>query len=299
MRINKLNPENNSSKIKELTIYRVLTNPKTNNDINNELNNDNIINNNLINYNSSNTKKIKFEQNSTNFQNMSPITIPNKTTEPPELWDDEYILELHKKLEEKRELRKISEQNVKILNGRVRCLKDENKKICAKIDIAKKKTKEKEKAINNHKSRSKEKVELKEKRQNDLKKLKLKNKPQKLITQENLINTRENMILKNKIKGQISKAQKVDNENLIKENELSTNNSIKKTGDDKNIIEIILDEKYKKILIVENKGRDILPFLTQFKSKYKLYKYLCHIHSKKSISIWRKYLYNNNLVILI
>ena len=36
MRINKLNPENNSSKIKELTIYRVLTNPKTNNDINNE-----------------------------------------------------------------------------------------------------------------------------------------------------------------------------------------------------------------------------------------------------------------------
>ena len=114
MRINKLNPENNSSKIKELTIYRVLTNPKTNNDINNEINNDNIMNNNLINYNSSNTKKIKFEQNSTNFQNMSPITIPNKTTEPPELWDDEYILELHKKLEEKREIRKISEQNVKI-----------------------------------------------------------------------------------------------------------------------------------------------------------------------------------------
>ena len=203
MRINKLNPENNSSKIKELTIYRVLINPKKNNDINNELNNDNIINNNLINYNSSNTKKIKFEQNSTNFQNMSPITIPNKTTEPPELWDDEYILELHKKLEEKRELRKISEQNVKILNGRVRCLKDENKKICAKIDITKKKTKEKEKAINNHRSRSKEKEELKEKKQNDLKKLKLKNKHQKLTTQENLINTRENMILKNKIKGQI------------------------------------------------------------------------------------------------
>ena len=59
MRINKLNPENNSSKIKELTIYRVLTNPKTNNDINNEINNDNIMNNNLINYNSSNTKKKK------------------------------------------------------------------------------------------------------------------------------------------------------------------------------------------------------------------------------------------------
>ena len=243
MRINKLNPENNSSKIKELTIYRVLTNPKTNNDINNEINNDNIMNNNLINYNSSNTKKKKFEKNITNFQNMSPITIPNKTTEPPELWDDEYILELHKKLEEKRELRKISEQNVKILNGRVRCLKDENKKICAKIDITKKKTKEKEKAINNHKSRSKEKVELKEKRQNDLKKLKLKNKHQKLTTQENLINTRENMILKNKIKGQISKAQKVDNENLIKENEL--NNKLM----NQNKMEIIKTQKNNTIKI--------------------------------------------------
>ena len=44
------------------------------------------------------------------------------------------------------------------------------------------------------------------------------------------------------------------NNNSIKENELSTNNSIKKTGDDKNTIEIIFDEKYKKILIVENKN---------------------------------------------
>ena len=52
---------------------------------------------------------------------------------------------------------------------------------------------------------------------------------------------------------------------------------------------------YYEILIVENKGRDVLPFLKQFKSKYKSYKYLCHIHSKKSKSLWRKYLYNNLL----
>ena len=222
MRINKLSTDNNNysaiGKIKELTIYHVLTNPnKTNGNSNNNY------------INSNNYQNVIQTQNLNTEDNISiikpptptPSPVPIKTSHAPDLWDDEYILELHKKLEEKRELRKISEQNVKILNGRVRCLKDENKKICAKIDITKKKTKEKERAINNHRSRSKEKQDLQEKRQNDLKLLKLKNKHQKLITETNLINNRENMYLKNKLKGQISKAQKVDNENIKKENELS------------------------------------------------------------------------------
>ena len=55
------------------------------------------------------------------------------------------------------------------------------------------------------------------------------------------------------------------------------------------------------IIIVENKGRDVLPLITQMKSKYKQYKYICHIHSKKSQTspeigyLWRNYLYNNLL----
>ena len=55
------------------------------------------------------------------------------------------------------------------------------------------------------------------------------------------------------------------------------------------------------ILIVENKGRDVLPFLTQMKNRFKKYKYICHIHSKKSKIVpeigflWRKYLFNNLL----
>ena len=55
------------------------------------------------------------------------------------------------------------------------------------------------------------------------------------------------------------------------------------------------------ILIVENKGRDVIPFLNQIKNKFKFYKYLCHIHTKKSLKVpkigelWRNYLYNNLL----
>ena len=53
------------------------------------------------------------------------------------------------------------------------------------------------------------------------------------------------------------------------------------------------------IIIIENKGRDVLPLLIQLKKKIKQYKYLCHIHSKKSLKnpnmgfSWRNYLYNN------
>ena len=55
------------------------------------------------------------------------------------------------------------------------------------------------------------------------------------------------------------------------------------------------------IRILENKGRDILPFLIQIRAVFHKYKYLCHLHSKKSILTpsmgkkWRIYLFNNLL----
>ena len=72
----------------------------------------------------------------------------------------------------------------------------------------------------------------------------------------------------------------------------------------KNYIERFIKGKTKankyEIIAVANKGRDVLPLLIQFKNLVKNYKYLCHIHSKKSkhnklYSSWRQYLYNNLL----
>ncbi len=227
MRINRLNTMNNSptDKIQELTIYHYITN--------------NDPNSNKIGKNSISTKN----QTSKDY-NMNDLS------------DDDYILELHKKLAQKREIRKISEQGVKILNGRVRCLKDENKKTLAKIDLTRKKTKEKVLVLEYNKSRSKEKKEYLQKKEDDLKLQKQKNKHQKLITQTNLLNNRENLILQNQIKGQISKAEKVDNENIRKKNEL--NSKIIK----KNKIEVIrnqsiLTNQKKKILDIEKKEKII------------------------------------------
>jgi lipopolysaccharide biosynthesis protein len=69
----------------------------------------------------------------------------------------------------------------------------------------------------------------------------------------------------------------------------------------------ILYNKYN-ITVIENKGRDTLPLLEQFKNYTKNYKYLCHIHTKKFFYLekdpeksgkigetLRNYLYNNLL----
>jgi len=55
------------------------------------------------------------------------------------------------------------------------------------------------------------------------------------------------------------------------------------------------------IIIVKNKGRDVLPLIIQLKEQIKKYKYFCHIHTKKSAhdivlgNNWRNYLYKNLL----
>lgn len=53
------------------------------------------------------------------------------------------------------------------------------------------------------------------------------------------------------------------------------------------------------IRIFPNKGRDVFPFISQMKTKFQKYKYICHIHTKKSNhksllgANWRNYIYYN------
>ena len=80
---------------------------------------------------------------------------------------------------------------------------------------------------------------------------------------------------------------------------ISTNSDIKKNIIEKNIKKYSNANNYE-IKIFENKGRDILPFLSQLQNNIKKYKYICHIHTKKTKFTnfgdeWRNYLYNNLL----
>lgn len=54
------------------------------------------------------------------------------------------------------------------------------------------------------------------------------------------------------------------------------------------------------VAVVENRGRDVLPFLAQMGDVLRNYDYICHIHTKKSLhnntgDEWRRYLYENLL----
>ena len=58
-------------------------------------------------------------------------------------------------------------------------------------------------------------------------------------------------------------------------------------------------DKYE-VLVVENKGRDVLPFILTMNKIYKHYKYFCHVHTKKTKVPtlgynWRQYILNNLL----
>ena len=80
---------------------------------------------------------------------------------------------------------------------------------------------------------------------------------------------------------------------------ISTNSLAKKNNINQYILNNSKASKVE-IIITGNKGRDVMPFLIQMKDKVKNYKYICHIHTKKSIYInigenWRKYLFNNLL----
>lgn len=80
---------------------------------------------------------------------------------------------------------------------------------------------------------------------------------------------------------------------------ISTNSKFKKEFIEKKIQNKTNAINYE-IKIFKNKGRDVLPFIIQLKKVIKNYKYICHIHTKKSLHSkigeeWRSYLFTNLL----
>ena len=198
-------------------------------------NNNNNINNNEQNLNMNNNNYIY------DYQNMVMPDINDLICDQKQFIDDDYLLHLHQRLVQTRELRKISENGVKVLNGRVRCLKDENLKTLSKINKTDKKTKEKMLNMERKKSQSKERVERIKKLENDLVLLKKKNFNQKVDRDNGLINSRKRIISENKIKGRISKKEKNDINNIKIMNELNEKNF------KKNKIEVIRSQNLQKI----------------------------------------------------
>ena len=176
-----------------------------NNNYNNEYNND-------------------YNNNINNIHEQKMPDINDLILEQKQFVDDDYLLNLHQKLSQIREQRKITENGVNILNSRINCLEKENERTLSKINITTQKTNNRLLTMEQKKSHSREKIEHLKKLENDLKKLKQKNHNFKIKRDKGLINSRQNVISKNKQKGKISKQEKEDMNNIIKMDELNDQN---------------------------------------------------------------------------
>ena len=254
-----LNKDLNLDQINDITNIKPSNNKNYKNDINNPINqkinendinqnqnqnyidindntNDNMNNNN---YNNAN-QNFNYDYNY-NYQDVVMPDINDLICDQKQFVDDDYLLQLHQRLVQTRELRKISENGVKILNGRVRCLKDENQKTLNKIYKTGKKTNEKLLNLERKKSQSREKMERLKRLEYELNLLKNRNMNQKIDRDNGLINSRKKVLSENKIKGQISKKEKDEICNIKLMNELNEKN-IKK-----NKIEVIRSQAAQKI----------------------------------------------------
>ncbi len=188
-----------------------------------------------------NLDQINEINNINTFNNIVMPDINDLICDQKQFIDDDYLLHLHQRLVQTKELRKISENGVKILNGRVRCLKDENQKTLNKIYKTSKKVNEKLLNIERKKSQSKEKMERIKRLENELNLLKNKNMNQKIDRDNGLINSRKKVLSENKIKGRISKKEKDEICNIKLMNELNEKNL------KKNKIEVIRSQAAQKI----------------------------------------------------
>lgn len=213
----------------------------------NEINNINTFNN-IVNKNNTDNQNYNEDKNNNlnqnynyNYDNIVMPDINDLICDQKQFIDDDYLLHLHQRLVQTKELRKISENGVKILNGRVRCLKDENQKTLNKIYKTSKKVNEKLLNIERKKSQSKEKMERIKRLENELNLLKNKNMNQKIDRDNGLINSRKKVLSENKIKGRISKKEKDEICNIKLMNELNEKNL------KKNKIEVIRSQAAQKI----------------------------------------------------
>ena len=91
--------------------------------------------------------------------------------EGDEVLDDDYLLQLHQYLQEMKKQRKQAEQDANMLDGRLRCLRDEEKKTLKKIEVTRKKTENKMNQLQAQEEELRKKMEFRNRKQKELERL--------------------------------------------------------------------------------------------------------------------------------
>ena len=99
--------------------------------------------------------------------------------EGDEVLDDDYLLQLHQYLQEMKKQRKQAEQDANMLDGRLRCLRDEEKKTLKKIEVTRRKTENKMNQLQAQEEELRRRMEFRNRKQKELEKLREQTKKQK------------------------------------------------------------------------------------------------------------------------
>ena len=87
--------------------------------------------------------------------------------EQEEILDDDYLIQLHKYLQDVKYKRKLAEKDTNLIDGRERMLREENKKNLKKIEVTRKKTELRKNYLINQEEELKKKIEFKNKKEKE------------------------------------------------------------------------------------------------------------------------------------
>ena len=179
---------------------------------------------------------------------------PEEEMEGNEILDDDYLLQLHQYLQEMKKQRKEAEQNTNLLNGRIRCLRDEEKKTLKKIEVTRKKTESKMNQLQQQQEELRRKIEFRNMKQKELEMLREKNKKQKENNRMAIMKKEEERRRQMEEDIRNLREQKKNNEELRKYMEVEDLSNKKTQADYIKSQQIIAEEK-KKALELEKRNR--------------------------------------------
>ena len=105
------------------------------------------------------------EDQNINNQDNNEIENNQNGEEGDEVLDDDYLLQLHQYLQEMKKQRKQAENDANLLDGRLRCLRDEEKKTLRKIEVTRKKTENKMNHLQAQEEELRRRMEFRNKKQ--------------------------------------------------------------------------------------------------------------------------------------
>jgi hypothetical protein len=140
----------------------------------------------------------------------------NENVEDEDFENDLYLVELHKRLVAMKKERKKAEQDASLLDNRLKLLKGEEDKTLKKIEVTRKKTHEKMTSLQKQEEYLRQKLEFKEQKERDVELKKEQNIKLKTEINLNTMMKREMKMKQIMEEASLLKAQKKNNEELLK-----------------------------------------------------------------------------------